>query len=294
MTSILNSRSVWLLLPALLFCPPLAVAQILLKQSKKVEKTPEKAVCHGPSCKVKIKPLKLKKISERPNGTIKIGEWRASVSYEGNAFTVAQTRTLFPSVPTSYGLQQLSYSTANRIGQPVMGVYGVKPPDYRWVPGRWAVAFGAAGQRIHALDFEALIAPRRVRKGDEELARAHLGHVMMNDGIIYASIGHKTYSASTFGWNSTLVAVKPATGKIIWQSPPLVSNADRFLLIGEILISGYGFTSEPNYIYQISARSGAIIKRHKLRSRPQDFHLSRLGRLFVRTQNSNNVYQLSR
>ncbi|MEE2755471.1 MAG: hypothetical protein VYA30_02365 [Myxococcota bacterium] len=284
----------WMVLGSTLALPLLSFGQILAKQSKKVELTPSKAICHGATCKVKVKPLKLRKLSERRNQITDDDEWRASVGYQASMFTVDQTRTVFPSVPTSYGLQQLSYSTATGVGQPVVGVYGIRPTGYRWTPGRWAVAFGAAGQRIHALDFEALLAPRRVRSGDEEFVGANLGHVIMQNGIMYASVGHNTYAASTYGWNATLVAVKPATGKVIWQSPPLVSNAKRFLLIGDVIVSGYGFSSEPDYIYQVSARSGVVLKRHKVRSGPDDFYLNQLGRLFVRTYDTNYVYQLSR
>ncbi|MBV71066.1 MAG: hypothetical protein CMH52_06905 [Myxococcales bacterium] len=289
-----NRSLAWVLLGLALILPAMTFGQILVKQSKKVDLTPSKAICHGANCKVKVKPLKFRKVSERRNEITDDDGWRLRVGYQANTFTIDQTRTVFPSVPTSYGLQQLSYATATRVGQPVVGVYGVRPAGYRWIPGRWAVAFGAAGQRIHALDFEALLAPRQVRSGDEDFVGAHLGHVVMDDGIIYASVGHKTYAASTSGWNATLVAVNPATGKIIWQSPPLVSNANRFVLVGDVIVSGYGFTSEPDYIYQISARSGAILTRQKVRSGPEDFHLNQLGRLFVRTYDTDYVYQLSR
>ena len=75
-------------------------------------------------------------------------------------------------------------------------------------------------------------------------------------------------------------------------SQPLVANADRFLVVDDVIFAGYGFTDEPDYLYQINRHNGRVLAKQKLRSGPKDMYLNHYGQLHVRTYDSNYVFQV--
>ena len=48
----------------------------------------------------------------------------------------------------------------------------------------------------------------------------------------------------------------PETGRVLWQSPSLVANADGFAVVGDVIVTGYGFTAEPDYLYALDRQNG--------------------------------------
>ena len=269
-----------------------AEARILEKNAKVVAATPKKRFCNGPKCASKLKPLRIKKVAQKNNKVTDINAWRDAIGYVPGAFDVEQSRAIVPHVPTSYGLFRLSYTTVARVGAPVLGVYGTQPPEYKWVPGRFVVLHGASGQRLHTFDLDALLKPANIKEGEADFVRTYIQHAIYHEGVIYAAIAHATYASSTEGWNATLVAIRVATGEVIWQSQPLVANADRFLVVDDVIFAGYGFTGEPDYLYQINRHNGRVLAKQKLRSGPKDMYLDQYGQLHIRTYDTNYVFQV--
>jgi hypothetical protein len=65
-------------------------------------------------------------------------------------------------------------------------------------------------------------------------------------------------------------------------SPALVANARTFVLAGDALVTGYGLTREPDYLYLIDRATGKVRDRLPVPSAPET--IARRGnRLFVRT-----------
>jgi hypothetical protein len=77
-----------------------------------------------------------------------------------------------------------------------------------------------------------------------------------------------------------------------WRSPSLVSNAENFLVIGDDLIAGYGFTAEPDYLYRLRRSDGRVLGRVKLKSGPEHI-VEKDGLLYVRCYNTDAVYKLA-
>ena len=71
----------------------------------------------------------------------------------------------------------------------------------------------------------------------------------------------------------------------------LVSNAANFILAGDAIISAYGFTIEPDYLYVIHRHSGKTLKRLKLKSGATHLILKD-SKLYVRTYNQDYVFTL--
>jgi hypothetical protein len=48
------------------------------------------------------------------------------------------------------------------------------------------------------------------------------------------------------GRNAYLSAIDLGTKKTLWRSPALVANARTFVVTGDHIVAGYGFTAEPD------------------------------------------------
>jgi hypothetical protein len=76
-----------------------------------------------------------------------------------------------------------------------------------------------------------------------------------------------------------------------WRSPSLVANAGTFVLAGDTLVTGYGFTREPDYLYLLDRRTGRVLERLGVPTAPE--RITRRGnRLHVRTYDHDLVVEL--
>ena len=58
-----------------------------------------------------------------------------------------------------------------------------------------------------------------------------------------------------------------------------------------MLITGYGFTAEPDFLYLLNRGNGAVHQTVPLRSGPEFLALKQTA-LFVRTYNTDSVFRL--
>lgn len=102
------------------------------------------------------------------------------------------------------------------------------------------------------------------------------------DGVLYLCTGHMGYASTTGGRNAFLTAIELGSGELLWQSEPLVCNSHDFLLRDGWIISGYGFTAEPDFLFVLDMKTGEVVQKKKLASGPEVI-LEQGGTLFVRT-----------
>ena len=88
-------------------------------------------------------------------------------------------------------------------------------------------------------------------------------------GVLYAQTGHLTYARSSYGLNAYLNAIDLKTKRLLWRSPALVANTRNFVLAGDVIVSGYGFTAEPDYLYALDRSTGQVLARLLLPSAPE-------------------------
>ncbi len=112
-------------------------------------------------------------------------------------------------------------------------------------------------------------------------------------GMVYVSNSHFTYAKATNGRNAYVTAIDPEQGKTLWRSPALVANARTFVVTGDLIVSGYGFTAEPDFLYLLDRRSGRVLDRLEVPSAPEVIKL-RGDRLLVRTYDRNVVARIVR
>jgi hypothetical protein len=121
----------------------------------------------------------------------------------------------------------------------------------------------------YAYDFRRYAVPPKITPGEREFVYEEVVYAREAGGVLYTETAHSTYARSSHGLNAYLNAVHLNTKKLRWRSPALVANAGNFVLFGSTVISGYGFTSEPDYLYAIDRRTGRVRGRLLLPSSPE-------------------------
>ena len=100
--------------------------------------------------------------------------------------------------------------------------------------------------------------------------------------MLYVSHTHLTFARATRGRNAYISAIDRRTNTLVWRSPALVANARTFVVTGNVIVSGYGFTDEPDFLYLLDRRTGQVLDRLAVPSAPERIRL-RGDRLLVRT-----------
>jgi hypothetical protein len=124
--------------------------------------------------------------------------------------------------------------------------------------------------RNFTFDFRNYARPPRTAPGEQEFSYEQvLWAKLAPTGILYVENAHQTYAKSSYGRNAYVSAIDPAKRKLLWRSPALVANADNFVLLNNTIVSGYGFTAEPDYLYALDRATGKVTGRVLLPSSPQ-------------------------
>ncbi len=152
--------------------------------------------------------------------------------------------------------------------------------------GSVLLAIRPDGRVRYALDFRAYA---NAREG--ALVYQQLVWAAEAGGVLYVETAHSTFARSSGGHNAYLTAIDLATRKVRWRSPALVANAGSFELDGGVIVTGYGFSEEPDYLYLLSRRTGAPLARLMVPTAP-DFIVRKGSRLYVRTYDHEVVAKL--
>jgi hypothetical protein len=156
---------------------------------------------------------------------------------------------------------------------------------------RYMLAFGSKARFRYGFDFKQYVWPPRIRSGEREFVYEEVVWAREASGVLYVENAHSTYARSSYGRNGYITAIDLKTKKRLWRSPALVANAKNFVLAGKYLVTGYGFTAEPDYLYLLDRKTGRVFERLKLPSAPE--HITRKGdRLTVRTYDHTLVVHL--
>lgn len=155
---------------------------------------------------------------------------------------------------------------------------------YREPYGSGSCAAGGAAN----CGYEARFYDRRgqvawaLRLGDFLSREEHLEiqDIRLAAGVLYFNEACQSYSSGAGGDCSRLVAVDPRKRRVLWRTEPLVSNG-RFRIRGCHVITGYGFTSEPDALFVVDRATGKVHQRLTVSSAPQQMTLAGADRLDV-------------
>ena len=159
---------------------------------------------------------------------------------------------------------------------------------------RYLVAADATSHQLrYAFDFASFARPPLIKPGDAAFVTEQVQWAREAGGVLYVETAHQTYAESSGGLNGYIAAISIRTGKLLWRSPALVANASTFVLAGDALVTGYGFTKEPDFVYLLDRKTGRIRDRLPVPSSPE--RIVRHGkRLAVRTYDHTLVVELRR
>lgn len=79
--------------------------------------------------------------------------------------------------------------------------------------------------------------------------------------------------------------------KLLWRSADQSYNSMNFVVKGDVILCGYGFTSEEDYLYQINRNTGEILDRLELKKMP-DLLVEQDGKLYVHTYSYDYVIDM--
>ena len=199
----------------------------------------------------------LRKLSEQKNLIVDDGDWlqKHGLVVPESRPTAAQTPEQVPRAIEGERLSSVLSHRDHHIGvyQTTVGVFapGKKPRlfDFARITGRGAVAIGYA----------------------QVVGKALLVQLARNG-----------YTEEVQGRTGYIVAVSLDDGHLLWSSGPRVASAANFAVIGASLVSGFGFTAEPDHLYVLDVATGRTQQKIPLR-KAASWIIPKGDKLFVRT-----------
>lgn len=154
------------------------------------------------------------------------------------------------------------------------------------------VCITKGGEVIAELEFtEYMYAPDLVEE-DRDYVDEKVRDAKIRNGVLYVSISHLAYAESAPS-NAYIMAISLDDYSVIWKSKPLVCNSYNFEIVDDIIFTGYGFTAEPDYLFQIDRLTGAVLETYKIKSKA-DYIICKDDKLYVRTYDTDYVFEVSR
>lgn len=149
------------------------------------------------------------------------------------------------------------------------------------------------GLAERSYDFSAYTTAPEVEPGDEDLVAQGIRWAAQVGDVLYVSHAHNTFARSSLGMNAYITALDVSTGAVRWRSGPLVANAKTFEVVGDVIVSGYGFTAESDFLYVVDRNTGAVLRRQQIDSAPTYIIQKSDQSLYVRCYNRDYVFRLS-
>ena len=138
---------------------------------------------------------------------------------------------------------------------------------------------------LYSIDFSNYKYSPQYKEEDYDFIEQDIKCATIKDDILYVNHSHSTYAKSSKNMNAYITAINLSDMSVIWRSDALVCNSKDFLIVDDVIISGYGFTDEPDYLYQIDRKTGKTIDRLSLKSAPE-YIIMKDSILYVRTYNT--------
>ncbi len=110
----------------------------------------------------------------------------------------------------------------------------------------------------------------------------------LKDGIFYGASMTRDYAQPN---TCFMFAYDVVNDKLLWRSQDQTYNSMNFVIVEDVIVCGYGFTSEKDYLYQINRYTGEVISRLELKKQP-DLLVEKDGLLFVHAYDHSYVIEL--
>ena len=148
-------------------------------------------------------------------------------------------------------------------------------------------------ERVVILDFLTYFQdPAVTQEGEPNYTFQALKWAEVEEGILYVSNAHRTYAEMSGGSNGYITAIDISTREVLWRSRSLVSNSQNFLLMDNVIVTGYGFTDEDDFVYMLDRNTGEVLQSVSIPSAP-DYLFSDGNTVYVRCYSSDCVFSIN-
>ena len=110
----------------------------------------------------------------------------------------------------------------------------------------------------------------------------------LRDGIFYGASVTNGYAQPD---TCFMFAYDLEDNKLLWRSTDQTYNSMNFIVKDNVILCGYGFTSEDDYLYQLDLHTGEILSRLKLKKQP-DLLVYQDHMLYVHTYSYNYTIEI--
>lgn len=233
---------------------------------------------------------KLSLVSSKPNDITDTENWFQENGLDLPTYTVPNSfrnekGNLPDGVPTSYnGMRIIQAIYADDYNFFVYGNY--------FSEGRILVIMdGELKHVLHVLDFKNYTMSPAYIEEDKSFIFQGINWVQIENNVLYVSHAHHTYAESSKGMNAYITAIDLNTYEIIWRTKPLVCNTSNFIVYGDVIVCGYGFTAEKDYVYTLNKRTGAVVQKVLVKTGP-DYIVRKENKLYIRTYDTDYIFKM--
>lgn len=223
-------------------------------------------------------PIKLKMTSCEPNEITDIAEW-----FTNNDLSLNLNQNNAENSSDEIGTYPIAFGD---------GTYFYQIEGANYIDGILLEIFDAASNNLlYSVDFSNYLYSPEYKEEDYDFIQQEIKWAAIKDGVLYVSHSHTTYAKSSNNMNAYITAIDLSDMNILWRSDALVCNSKNFLIFDDVIISGYGFTEEPDYLYQIDCNTGKILEKTLLKTAPE-YIIKKDSVLYVRTYNTDYQFML--
>lgn len=269
------------------------------KQSISVLKTPPMKYTISKSAKTKkVAPLKLTQKSKKTNKIIDEDKWFTKNKLNSRRYQIIDKDIAYcdnsdykEALPDYVDLyyDKLILTDAFYDDNYVYCIYG---GDYS--EGYILSIYDSKSKKIaYQFDFSNYRYSSKYVKEDFDYIQQKIVWATIKNNVLYVSNSHNTYAKSSYNQNAYITAINLKTNKLIWRSQALVANCYSFEIIGDVIVTGYGFTDEPDYLYQLNIYTGKVIGKLLVKTSPE-YIVKKGNYLYVRTYNTDYVYKITK
>ena len=158
--------------------------------------------------------------------------------------------------------------------------------------GRYLVVMNTSIDSVaYCFDFENYISNNNFIKEDIRFVNQSIRWAQIENGILYVQHNHRTYASSSNNENGYITAIDLKTNEVIWRTKPLVANAHNFVINDELIVCGYGFTKEKDYLITLDKKTGAVIEKYLLKTGPE-YIIFKNGQYYVRCYDTDYIFEI--
>jgi hypothetical protein len=251
---------------------------------------------HRGTSPAKAHHIRLKLVSQKTDDSFDLKKWmhRNKISSQTYRFSdrfTGSNGNLPVGVPHEV-------RNVDNTGSQMLGMGIISPPyniflygDNRADLSKMYITNLKATKALGSLDFVLYARSPKEVEADKAYTFQGINWAIIDKKYLYVSHGHRTYAKSSFGQNAYLSKIDWKKNKLIWRTKPLRSNASNFVIYKDTIISGYGFSAEPDYVYLIDKNTGKQIQQIKVKTGPE--YLAIKGdKLLVKTYGQNYIFKI--